>query len=270
MVYLTEQQRGNIVLYMMDHPGATHQQCANYLHLQRRTVTEVLRRFRRRGTLSTLPIPGRPTTLNNEQIEWIDNYIYNHNNANSDQITDAVNEHFNINISSRTIRRLRTTLGYHSRQCGTYEPPTEQHRQQRLQWCINVFVAHNQQLNQIIFLDFLQQQLYHPYEYLENYVLYMDRASYHTANSVTAWLNGQHIEYELLPPRSPDLDPVDYIWNTFKQMIKLQQPNNEASLWNAILNVQDNIPQVAINNTINSMPHFIQSVIAKNGHIHAH
>jgi hypothetical protein len=98
----------------------------------------------------------------------------------------------------------------------------------------------------------------------------MDRAAYHIANVVQNLLNERDIAYEYLPPRSPDLDPVDYLWNTFKQIVKHNEPTDAESLWNAVLTAQDSMQQRAINNTIDSMPHFINTVMDLEGHIYAH
>ena len=50
-------------------------------------------------------------------------------------------------------------------------------------------VAHNQQINSQVFLQFLEESVYNPHPITENYTLVMDRASYHTAESVQKWLN---------------------------------------------------------------------------------
>jgi transposase len=323
----TTTQRGQIITYVLDHPNASPQAVANQFNVHRTTISRILRRFRNRGVTTDADRSGRPHSLSKQQLDWLDNYIHTHSNFTSDRITNELNQHFNINVSSRTVRRLRKILGYHARQRGTYEAPTAQHKQHRIQWCNNhentdwrqcVFVdestivprdtgdiewvkrgdprrpriienmrasvqvimaiwhnghavvAHNQQINSQVFLQFLEESVYNPHPITENYTLIMDRAPYHTAEGVQKWLNDREIDYEFLPARSPDLDPVDYLWSSFKHIVKMREPTNADSLWQAILFAQDNMQQRPINNTIDSMTHFVQSVIEREGEIHAH
>lgn len=327
MAALTPQQRGEIINYALSHPYSTQSAIANSMRIPRTTVSTVLRRFRTRGLTTDAPRTGRPQSLNSMQWQWLDDYIHTHRNYTSDRIASDVNQHFNINVSARTIRRLRKVLGYHSRQRGTYEPPTSHHKQLRLQWCTqqlntnwrhHVFVdettivlrdtgdvewvkrgdprrprilqnmrasvqvimaiwwnghsivAHNQQINNQVFLQFLEQSVYNAHPVTENYTLIMDRASYHTADHVQQWLDNRQTDYDYLPPRSPDLDPVDYLWSSFKHIVKMREPSSADSLWDAILFAQDNMQQRPINNTIDSMQHFIQTVIEMEGEMHAH
>jgi transposase len=327
MVVLTPQKRGEIINYALSHPYSTQSAIANSMHIPRTTVSTILRRFRSRGLTTDAPRTGRPETVNSTQMQWLDDYIHTHRNYTSDRIANDINLHFNISVSARTIRRLRKVLGYHSRKRGTYEPPTAQHKQLRLQWCtqhlntnwrLHVFVdessivlrdtgdiewvkrgdprrprivqnmrasvqvimaiwwnghsivAHNQQINSQVFLQFLEESVYNPHPVTENYTLIMDRASYHTADNVQQWLNDREIDYDYLPPRSPDLDPVDYLWSSFKHIVKMREPSSPDSLWDAILFAQDNMQQRPINNTLDSMQHFVETVVGMKGEIHAH
>ena len=130
--------------------------------------------------------------------------------------------------------------------------------------------GHNPQVNGIIVRDFLRDQIYDAHPITESYALLMDRASHHTANVVENLLNEREIEYEYLPPRSADLEPVDCLWKTLKEIVKHEEATDEEWLWNAVQCAEDTMQQRAIKKTIDSMPHFINTVIDLEGHIHAH
>src|ERR1700687_4596637 len=149
MPELTEQERGRIVLYFIQHPGTT-QYAANALGYPRGTIASVLRRFRERGVLSDAARTGRPHALTSEQIQWLDDYIHHHRNYTSERLANDLNQHFNINVSYRTVARIRRGLGYHMRRRGTYEPPTAVHRQQRVRWANNHL---NTTWRQYVFID---------------------------------------------------------------------------------------------------------------------
>ena len=146
----TTTQRGQIITYVLDHPNASPQAVANQFNVHRTTISRILRRFRNRGVTTDADRSGRPHSLSKQQLEWLDNYIHTHSNFTSDRITNELNQHFNINVSSRTVRRLRKILGYHARQRGTYEAPTAQHKQHRIQWCNN---HENTDWRQCVFVD---------------------------------------------------------------------------------------------------------------------
>ena len=83
-----------------------------------------------------------------------------------------------------------------------------------------------------------------------------DNARPHRVAIVTEALRNNNKTCLNLPPKSPDLNPIENIWSNLKLRIRKQEnpPQTIADLEGAIGEEWDNIPQDLINNIIDSMP----------------
>ena len=261
-----KKKRGQVVRMALMHKDWSQYKLAQHCNMPRTTVQTILNRFKTRGVLRDMPRSGKPPTLLSAHIEWLDDYIHQHNNYPARRIADAMYQQYNIRVSPRTIARYRKQLGYYVRQVGSFAP-TQQQRRLRVEWCTShldtdwstyVFVdesqiilgdtgsiewvkrgdprqprlvtnmrasvqlimtiwpggqyitAYDQQLNELVYAnEFLSDGFYNLYTHLKRRTLLHDQASYHKSNYKCDLLTARGINYEFLPPRSPDLDPVD-------------------------------------------------------------
>ena len=99
------------------HKDWSQYKLAQHCNMSRTTVQTILNRFKTRGVLRDMPRPGRPPTLLPAHIEWLDDYIHQHNNSYPAwRIADAMYQQYNIRVSPRTIQFHRKQLGYYVRQ----------------------------------------------------------------------------------------------------------------------------------------------------------
>ncbi len=49
------------------------------------------------------------------------------------------------------------------------------------------------------------------------------------------WLKDNSIKLVPFPPYSPDLNPIEKIWNDLKDMVEEESPTNEEELKNSII-----------------------------------
>jgi transposase len=70
-----------------------------------------------------------------------------------------------------------------------------------------------------------------------------DNAPAHKKANVTAFLAQQTFENLNWPPQSPDLSPIEWIWNDIKMKMKALQPRprTPAAMRDAIFNIWDNL-----------------------------
>ena len=71
------------------------------------------------------------------------------------------------------------------------------------------------------------------------------------------------------PPQSPDLTPIEHLWNHSKKVLAKypRQTKGEWEIWDRVAEVWNNIDPEVCQNLIESMPRRIQAVIkAKGGH----
>lgn len=101
----------------------------------------------------------------------------------------------------------------------------------------------------------------------ENFLLMHDNARAHTAQSVESYLAEVGIRKLQWPARSPDMNPIEHVWDMLKRRVKTSPnpPQNLRALKLALVTAWDEIPQVEIKNIIHSMPERMQAVIRARG-----
>lgn len=101
----------------------------------------------------------------------------------------------------------------------------------------------------------------------DNFLLMHDNARPHTAQCVNEYLQEVGISKLDWPARSPDLNPIEHIWDMLKRKVRSSAcpPQTLTELRNAALAAWEDIPQVVIRNVIQSMPDRMQAVIRARG-----
>lgn len=131
-----------------------------------------------------------------------------------------------------------------------------------------VFVA-NGALNAHRYIEEILQDHVVPYmAFLGDGAVYMqDNARPHVARIVSAYLNEVQIERLNWPPRSPDLNPIEHLWDEMGRRVRrhIPAPRNAQELRNLLLQVWEDIPQNTITNLIESMPRRMRAVINARG-----
>lgn len=97
-----------------------------------------------------------------------------------------------------------------------------------------------------------------------------DNARPHSANITQEYLHAEGIDVLPWPSFSPDLNPIEHLWDQMKRRIRNRDnaPSNRIQLVQAIQEEWDNIPQRQIQNLIRSMNRRCEACItARGGHI---
>lgn len=90
-----------------------------------------------------------------------------------------------------------------------------------------------------------------------------DNARPHVAREVLYHLNQVGIPIMQWPPGSPDLNPIEHVWDYLKRNVqrRIPAPRNLREHENAVITEWEQIPQDFIQNLIRSMPRRINAVI---------
>jgi len=101
----------------------------------------------------------------------------------------------------------------------------------------------------------------------ENFVLMQDGARAHSARVVTQYLADNNIEKMEWPACSPDLNPIEHLWDQLGQRIRnrMNPPVTIRELEDALVEDWQQIPQESIRRLIRSMPRRCQGVLDANG-----
>lgn len=98
-------------------------------------------------------------------------------------------------------------------------------------------------------------------------IFQQDNARPHTARITTAFLQRNNVNVLSWPSKSPDLNPIEHLWDELDRRVRQRQPAPQSlqQLANALQAEWANIPQQFIQNLTSSMGRRCQAVIDANG-----
>lgn len=94
-----------------------------------------------------------------------------------------------------------------------------------------------------------------------------DRAPCHTAMSIEAWFEEEKVKKLDWPAQSPDLNPIEHIWDELERRIKMRtrKPSSFADLSFALTEEWSQIPVETYRKLVESMPSRVKEVIKAKG-----
>lgn len=101
----------------------------------------------------------------------------------------------------------------------------------------------------------------------DNFLLMHDNARPHTARCVETYLQEASVRKLQWPARSPDMNPIEHVWDMLKRQVKKgpNVPETLNDLKTALISTWNGISQANIRNIIQSMPDRMQAVIRARG-----
>lgn len=101
----------------------------------------------------------------------------------------------------------------------------------------------------------------------DNFWFMQDNARPHVARIVNDYLDEVGIPRIIWPARSPDLNPIEHVWDMLGRKIRAQipAPANLAALREALVREWENLDQGSIRNLFEGMPRRIEAVIRARG-----
>jgi len=138
--------------------------------------------------------------------------------------------------------------------------------------CLGSLVCVPTSVNAIRYVELLSDHL-HPFMLFcyprGDGVFQQDNCSSHRSRLATAWLDEHSSDFSVFnwPPRSPDLNPIEHLWDCLEQGVKGQHtpPTNLRELWTAVATVWQAIPVGRFRHLVESMPRRVAAVIRARG-----
>lgn len=87
----------------------------------------------------------------------------------------------------------------------------------------------------------------------------------HTAKIIKSWSTENRVDVMEWPPQSPDLNPIENLWEIVERAIDRSAVRCKADLFKAISEAWRRIPKIKIKNLIESMPRRCKAVVESKG-----
>ena len=102
----------------------------------------------------------------------------------------------------------------------------------------------------------------------DNYIFQEDNAPIHTAKITKEWKENNNITSLPWPAQSPDLNPIENLWNQLDRKVRSHKPlpKNKDDLWEILQKEWLKLEKDKYNNLVNSMPNRIAAVIENKGY----
>lgn len=68
------------------------------------------------------------------------------------------------------------------------------------------------------------------------------------------------------PAQSPDLNPIEHLWQVLKREVRRHKPKNSAEKFRILQEAWEKIPSETLLNLVHSMPRRCQAVLHANGY----
>lgn len=123
-------------------------------------------------------------------------------------------------------------------------------------------------MNKSSYLDILKANLKASAEKLgigQNFKFYQDNDPKHTAHVVREWLLYNCPKVMKTPPQSPDMNPIENLWQILDVAIRKRPISNQAQLKAALIEEWANISTAVTSKLVKSMPKRMEAVIKNNG-----
>lgn len=122
-----------------------------------------------------------------------------------------------------------------------------------------------------IYIEMLEKNLIPFINNLENndnYIFQEDNAPIHTAKIAKKWKENNNITSLPWPAQSPDLNPIENLWNELDRKVRSHKPlpKNKDDLWQILQEEWVKLEKDKYNNLINSMPNRVAAVIENKGY----
>ena len=122
-----------------------------------------------------------------------------------------------------------------------------------------------------VYMDILDDYLLPTIDYYDlekdNIIFQQDNDSKHTSKAAQKWFENNEIEVLEWPAQSPDLSPIEHLWEYLERRLAAYktEPKGMLELWERIEIEWDKIPLEVCMNLIESMPRRIAAVLKAKG-----
>lgn len=122
-------------------------------------------------------------------------------------------------------------------------------------------------MDAIMYRDILTQHMlpYATQKMPRGWIFQQDNDPKHSSKLIKSFFTTKKIKVLDWPSQSPDLNPIEHLWQELKLLTGKKKHSNKAELWQDLQTQWQNLSQNCISNLIASMPRRCAAVIASKG-----
>ena len=123
-------------------------------------------------------------------------------------------------------------------------------------------------MDAVMFKEILEKNMlpYAKKKMPRGWIYQMDNDPKHRSKLVTSWFEAKHVRVLQWPSQSPDLNPIEHLWDKLGKKVGIRTHKNKDNLFEDLLNEWGQISNTFIETLIRSMPKRCAAVIAAKGY----
>ncbi|GFX86369.1 transposable element Tcb2 transposase [Trichonephila clavipes] len=246
--------------------GQTQAEIAQAIGVSQSVISRIWNRFLETGIAGRRPGQGRRWTTTPNEDRYLVLTAQRHRNMNATLLPQYLHSATGTTVSTLTVRNRLHGVGLYARRPMVCVRLASRHRRDRREWGTEDVNWRRNEWKNVLFSD---ESLFpaHPdnrriFMYRDrgtigdDFILMDDNCRPHQTNLVEGFLFEEGIVRMEWPACSPDMNPIEYVWDALGRRVAGRQPPPQTlqELKRALLEEWDKIPQLVINILIHSMP----------------
>lgn len=187
-------------------------------------------------------------------ILWTDEYKFQlHSNHRKQIVSRKTGEQFKAGMTKTTVKHSPSVMVWG---CFNYKKQGSLHFIDRI-------------MDGKMYKNILQEHLIQSASNMglrRSFVFQQDNDPKHICNLVKKFINQSKINVLEWPPQSPDLNPIEHLWDEMDRKVKKSQRTSMKVFKNALKQTWDEIDSATLQNLVNSIPKRLKEVIKNRGY----
>ncbi|GFV70726.1 transposable element Tcb2 transposase [Trichonephila clavipes] len=271
--------------------GQTQAEVAQAIGVSQSVISRIWNRFLETGSAGRRPGQGRRRATTPHEEHYLVLTARRHRNMNATLLQQHLRSATGTTVSTQSVRNRLHGVGLYARRPMAYfhlegpdsrNNPAFVHESIRfgggvalvyggisIDGCTDLYIIRDGPLTARRYRDEILRPIVVPYAAAigDDFILMDDNCRPHRANLVEDFLFEEGIVRMEWPACSPDMNPIEHVWDALGRRVAGRQPPPQTlqELERALLEEWDRIPQLVINNLIDSMPQRCSTLLAVRG-----
>lgn len=99
----------------------------------------------------------------------------------------------------------------------------------------------------------------------DDFLFQQDNDPKHKSKYVTEYFENNDIKVMSWPSQSPDMNPIEHLWDYIKREVRKRQPSNIRALTENVIEIWNAVPKEFCQKLINSMPRRVEALVRAKG-----